>query len=619
MSFFSELKRRNVFRVGLLYLAVGWLILQATDVLSSLLELPTWVGKLVVILLAIGLPIALAISWLYELTPEGLKRDSSLTTGEVTRRETAGRLDLLTIIAAVLAILVIGADRLIPEHNLPGVKSDDVVALAVLPFVNLSSETDQEYFADGITEEVLNLLANVQGLRVTSRTSSFSFKGQSIDLPTIARKLGVTHVVEGSVRKAGNNVRVTAQLIDVDSDAHIWSQNYDREVTNVFGIQSDVAGQIARVLAIALSADELSLIGERPTTSLTAWQNFVTARSIYRNRVGWDDIDKSMTLVDAAIADDPTFARAHSLRSALLYSRAFSVSQPERADEMLQSAIETANYALELAPQLGEPYFILAQSALARGQLKDADQLFRDAIARAPNNADGRDSYGLFLLEAGYLDRAWAEKKRAAELDPLSPIISWQVAYAAVTVGHLEFVSEFAEKSRENGWPGWQPEAIEGAAAMQRKQIDVAEAHYAKAFPQLNKQVAEAFTTIRKKHIDEVSRASLNRQGAYGPPGAARFHVEVATGDLDAAFSTAWSELDVNSLTAADGSGGPARRSAGKLGEPIRADWWSPPTIEFRQDPRFTELMRAVGLIAFWQEHGWPDLCQPDGDQLQCR
>jgi TolB-like protein/tetratricopeptide (TPR) repeat protein len=618
MSFYSELKRRNVFHVALFYLAVGWLMLQATDVLSSLLELPIWVGKLVIFLLAMGLPVALILSWLYEMTPEGLTRDSALDPSESRRQGTVSRLNLLTILAAGLAIVVIVADRLLPEQNAPDGQPEQVVALAVLPFVNLSTDADQEFFADGITEEVLNLLANVQGMRVTSRTSSFSFKGQSVDLPTIAQKLGVSHVVEGSVRKEGNSVRVTAQLIDVAADAHIWSQTYEREVTNVFDIQSDVASQIARVLATAMSADELSLIGERPTTSLAAWQSFVIARSTYQSRVGGDDIEKSMSLVDAAIAEDPTFARAHSLRAALLYYRAISMDSAERAEEVLQSAVTTANHALELAPQLGEPYFVLAKCALVRGELNIANQMFRDAVERAPNNADGRDWYGSFLLDVGYFDRAWAESKRAAELDPLSAIISLHVAFAAVTVGQLDFVSEFAQKSRENGWPGWVPEAIEGAAAIQRNDMDAAEAHNKKALPDSVNQVADAFDAIRTRSISPEFQESLDTLPAYGPPGAAQFAVEVVAGHLDAAFATAWSVLDGNSLLAADGSGGPARLSEGRLGDPLEAAWWFQTSTEFRKDPRFAELMRAVGLVAFWREHGWPDLCQPAGDSVQC-
>jgi TolB-like protein len=311
-------------------------------------------------------------------------------------------LNLLTIAAAGLAILVIGLDRLIPEQNPPAASGEHRVALAVLPFVDLSSERDQEHFADGITEEILNLLANVRGLQVTSRTSAFSFKGQSADLPTIARSLGVSHIIEGSVRKAGDKVRVTTQLINVAEDAHIWSETYDRELTDVFAIQSDVAGQIARVLVTALSADEASLIGERPTRSLAAWQSFVAARSIYRSRLGADDIERAISLVDAAIEQDPEFARAHSLRAALLLGPALVGSLDRQTAANLQLAIATAEHALELAPSLGEPYFVLAKAAYWQGRLGDADRYFRDAIARAPNNADGRTWYGSFLASAGY-------------------------------------------------------------------------------------------------------------------------------------------------------------------------------------------------------------------------
>jgi tetratricopeptide (TPR) repeat protein len=335
--------------------------------------------------------------------------------------------------------------------------------------------------------------------------------------------------------------------------------------------------------------------------------------------VGGSDIEKSMSLIDAAIAEDPTFARAHSLRAALLYYRAITTDSVERADEVLQSAVATANYALELAPQLGEPYFVLAKCALVRGELNAADQMFRDALARAPNNADGRDWYGAFLLEMGYLDRGWAESKRAAELDPLSASISVHAAFAAVTVGQLDFVSEFTRKSRENGWPGWAPGAIEGAAAMQRNDMDAAEAHYKKALPNSVKQVTDAFDAIRAKHISPEFQESLDTLPAYGPPGVAQFGVEVNAGHLDAAFSTVWSDLDSNSLLAADGSGGPARRSGGQLGDPLDAGWWFQTHTEFRKDPRFAELVQALGLVAFWKEHGWPDLCQPADDSVQCR
>ncbi|MCI0516794.1 MAG: hypothetical protein L0Y45_03070 [Woeseiaceae bacterium] len=619
MSLLSELKRRNVFRVAVMYLAVSWLVLQATDVLGSLLGLPSWAGRLVVLLLIIGFPAALVFSWLYELTPEGIRRDSAMAPNESARRDTARRLNLLTIAAAGLAILVIGLDRLVPEQNRPADIGQDKVAIAVLPFIDLSSDKDQEHFGDGIAEEVLNLLANVQGLRVTSRTSSFSFKGQTEALPTIATKLGVSHIVEGSVRKSGTRMRVTAQLINVAADEHIWSETYDRELTDVFAIQSDVAGQIARVLTTALSADEASLIGERPTNSLAAWQNFVTARNIYRSRLNADDIDRALSLVDDAIEQDENFARAHSLRSALLLGPVFFEGMARHEAANLKEAIRTAEHALELAPRLGEPWFVLAQAAYWEGRLEDADRYFREGVSRAPNNADGRNWYGTFLISAGYLQRGWTEAQRAIDLDPLSPVISWQAAFAALVAGRFDAVQAYTVKARDNGWPNWQPSAIAAGAALQKGQFDEAEEKYLAALPPLQKNLAMAFEAIRSGKIDAATRELLDELDAYGPPGAARWNSEVLAGDIDAAFKTAWDHLDPDSLIDADGNGGPPRRADGHIGGILRGDWWFPATSEFRKDPRFPELMRAVGLLAFWQKNGWPDLCQPDGDTLQCR
>jgi TolB-like protein/Tfp pilus assembly protein PilF len=436
----------------------------------------------VVLLLIIGFPAALVFSWLYELTPEGIRRDSAVTPDESGRRDTARRLNLLTIAAAVLALLVVAVDRLVPEDRAPSETSQGIVAIAVLPFIDLSSDKDQEHFGDGISEEVLNLLANVQGLRVTSRTSSFSFKGQSADLPTIAAKLGVSHIVEGSVRKSGTRMRVTAQLINVAADEHIWSETYDRELTDVFAIQSDVAGQIARVLTTALSADEASLIGERPTNSLAAWQNFVAARNIYRSRLNADDIDRAISLVDDAIELDENFARAHSLRSALLPGPVFFGGFGRDEAASLQGAIQTAKHALQLAPRLGEPWFVLGQAAYWEGRLEDADAHFRQGVSRAPNNADGRNWYGAFLVSTGYLQRGWTEAQRAIDLDPLSPVISWQAAFVALVAGRLDAVQAYTVKARENGWPNWQPMAIEGGVAMQMGRLDEAEKLYLTPF-----------------------------------------------------------------------------------------------------------------------------------------
>jgi tetratricopeptide (TPR) repeat protein len=253
------------------------------------------------------------------------------------------------------------------------------------------------------------------------------------------------------------------------------------------------------------------------------------------------------------------------------------------------------------------------------GRLDDADRYFREAIIRAPNNADGRNWYGTFLLTTGYLRDAWSEKQRAAALDPLSPIIAWQVALAALIAGHDSVVRDFAVKSRENGWSSWESRVLEAGTLWQQRRYDEVEAHYNDVFPDQTEQIAKAFDAVRKRHIDADTRRMLDGLMAYGPPVVARFQIEVHAGDLDAAFATARSALTFRSMSSDAAAGDRQAPADGMTAEGIRPDWWGPSIDEFRQDPRFIELVTTSGLMDFWTEHGWPDLCQPVGDTLQCR
>jgi TolB-like protein len=267
MSFFEELKRRNVFRVGVAYVVASWLLLQITDVLVSLMGLPEFAGKLVVMLVAIGFIPVMIFSWAYEVTPEGIKRESEVERSESVTRETATRLNRITIGLLIAVAALVLVDRFMPgqpgdepestanvsaetPRDATGDPSTAVVeeiaaaavttpSVAVLPFVNMSADEENEYFSDGISEELLNLLVRIEGLRVPSRTSSFAFKGQNMDIRDIAKQLEVGHVLEGSVRKAGNRVRITAQLIDVTTDTHMWSDTYDRELEDIFRSQAN--------------------------------------------------------------------------------------------------------------------------------------------------------------------------------------------------------------------------------------------------------------------------------------------------------------------------------------------------------------------------------------------
>jgi TolB-like protein len=654
MSFWGELHRRNVVRVAALYVAASWLILQFIETVGSLLELPNWVGKLALLVLGLGMPVALGISWAYELTPDGLKRDGAVPRAESNRAGNAHRINVITLIVAVLAILTVALDRLAPSVDAPrpvaisgdagtaGETAPDanraaarsVTGIAVLPFANMSSDSEQVFFSDGITEEILNLLANIEGLRVTSRTSSFSFQGQTTDLPTIARKLGVSHIVEGSVRRDGDRVRVTAQLIDVESDTHLWSETYERQVDDVFAIQADIAGHIARALKIALGAEDLASIGQRPTVDIEAWQRFLQARYKLRNRKSVNDLDDALVLVDSAIARDPGFAGAHSLRALILLLRpswkpGFAVFEAHPSSEPGQQkgereaawsqAMIAANRALELDPGLGEPYAVRALFAQAHNQYADAYRNFEKAVARAPSNPEMRNWHGGFLLDAGYLQAGWAERQRAGELDPLSPLIAWHVGYAALILSRPDVIEAYTAKARENGWEGPEPLALEGGGAGERGDIDRAESLWIKALPQRADQIRMSVKAIRNHHVDAGTARMLETLAPYGPPGIGRFAVQAMSGDVDGSLATIRGTLDPTSLLKPDGSGGPARPNSGDgVGSVLRADWWMPESASMRRDPRFAEILREVGLVQFWREFGWPDKCRPVESGVTC-
>ena len=262
MSLIQELKRRNVIRVAVLYLIAAWLLLQLTDVLSSLLSVPESAGSIVVMLLVLGFFPVLIFSWVYEMTPEGLKREVDIDRSQSVTPDTGKKINTLIVVLLVLAIAGLVADRLIPESSvdtdvaavepveasLPvDLKSDDR-SIAVLPFADLSQDQDQQYFTDGLSEELLNLLVRVYDLSVASRTSSFAYRGSTLGIPEIARALNVGHVLEGSVRKDGDRIRITAQLIEAGTDRHLWSENFDRELNDIFAIQDEIANAIVSAL-----------------------------------------------------------------------------------------------------------------------------------------------------------------------------------------------------------------------------------------------------------------------------------------------------------------------------------------------------------------------------------
>ncbi len=439
MGVVSELRRRNVLRMLVLYVVAAWLIMQVAEVVIALANLPDWIGPGILGLLAIGFPIALTFSWFYELTPEGMKLEKDVDPAESITHVTGRRLDFLVISLLCAAVILFAVDKW-------WIGDPPDRSIAVLPFINMSDDPQQEYFSDGISEEILNLLAKVTELRVTSRSSAFSFKGQNLDVPTMAARLNVAHVLEGSVRKSGNQLRITAQLIDVITDTHLWSQTYDRELKNIFAIQDEIAAAVVDALKI-------TLLGEAPKASETnpeAYALYLQGRH-FHNRGTEESYKQAETLLKQALEIDSGFAPAWGELGALYNSQASASARP--FDEGYELARDTLQKALDIDPDYGRAYaglvmvemfydwdftaaFEHMQQALALnpgdafilhvaawlndnlGRIGDAIDLMQQSIALDPVSPKSHRRLGSMLYKAHRLEEATDSFQMTLSLSP---------------------------------------------------------------------------------------------------------------------------------------------------------------------------------------------------------
>jgi len=379
LSFFKELKRRNVFKVGIAYTVIAWLVAQVLQLVFESFGTPNWAIKTVLVLLATGLPFALFFAWAFEMTPEGLKRENEVDRSHSITPKTGKKLNLVITAVLVLAlgyfvfdkfVLSAGRETAAIVSALEEASSQALTeqaaneeatvvsdkSIAVLPFVNMSSDAEQEYFSDGISEEILNALAKVKGLQVTGRTSSFAFKGQNQDLRQIGEALGVENILEGSVRKSGNTVRITAQLIRADNGFHLWSETYDRELDNVFAIQDEIATNILQQLKATLLEEEETIV-TAARTSAEAYDLYLLARQRMYQRTG-PTIEAAAELLDRAIAIDPGYAPAYAQRgiaNMLLSEGAGTYGSIPREQADAQGKLYL-DKALQLDPDLAEAW-----------------------------------------------------------------------------------------------------------------------------------------------------------------------------------------------------------------------------------------------------------------------
>jgi TolB-like protein len=619
----AELKRRNVFRMAGLYLVGAWLVVQVAETLLPIFHTPDWVLQALVVLLALGLVPALVFSWLYELTPDGLRREGEVDPAQAMPSQTARRMDLLTLAGVAVLLVVTAADRWWPGTVSPAVApapdvnvsnssapapeaaSDSTHSIAVLPFVNLSPDPANAYFADGISEELLNILVGVDGLKVASRASSFSFRGKDTPLPEIARQLGVRHVLDGSVRKQDNRVRITAQLIEADSDTQLWSQTFERDLVDIFRVQEEIARAITTSLENVLGVRKVSVAA--PTADLEAYERFLRGRTRFYQRSGLDEANADLAF---AVERDPAFAEAW----AFLAAASFVVGNggyPTELDRqaLMARALSSAERALALNPEIGIALAVRGQMLVNSGddaEVAEGIRLLEQAADRISADTSPRLWAGLAWLSVGFVERALPHFQSAQDQDPLVGINNGYLGLAYATQGRWEAGGRLAHRAIElSGLPFWTNNIAVGLANAGREKEAWQLLHAAQPMlagvPQLGGDFLEGLLAALE---DPALRAAFLAANEYDPErdnGAAALVAALMFGDADRAFR-------------ADGP--PGTRLI------LTACAWLPSMGWLREHPRFYQRMEARGVVRFWDEQGYPGGCRPvedpAGRRLDC-
>jgi TolB-like protein/Tfp pilus assembly protein PilF len=459
-NFFAELKRRNVYKVGIAYIVAGWALSQGIAQVFPVFDIPNWIIRLIVLLIILGLPIALVLAWTFELTPQGIKRTETADAMPETARQKKHTWIYVVVIGGLFSIGLFFLGRYSakdatprpvtqPEAR-PGFQSEAATvsqkSIAVLPFDNLSRDPDNAYFCEGVQDEILTRLAKVADLKVISRTSTQHFKSTPDNLPQIAKQLGVAHILEGSVQKSNDQVRVNVQLINALTDAHLWADTYDRKLTDIFGVESEIAKTIAETLQARLTGSEKSSIAKTPTVNPEAYELYLKGRFFWNKRTG-DDLRKSIEYLKQAIAKDPGYALAYAaLADSYGLLRFYGGASPA---ESVMPAEAAAKKALELDDSLAEAHASLGLIATEELEVNRGVNELERAIQLNPNYATAHHWLGLALATLRQSDRSIGELKRALELDPLSMIINADLSIIYLYARRYDAAEAQARKTLE--------------------------------------------------------------------------------------------------------------------------------------------------------------------------
>ena len=606
MNFFGELKRRNVTRVAGVYIVVGWILVQVATALEESLGLPTWFDGTIVALLLIGLPVAIIFAWAFELTPEGVVRTEAVPDGQSITTDTGRKLDYALSIAIVALVIVIIWQQVSAPNNTaaPTVAADSAVttetsesaqpldaSVAVLPFADMSPEGDQEYFSDGLSEEILNLLVRAGKIEVASRTSAFQFKNTNLGIPEIAADLNVRHIVEGSVRKSGGTIRVTAQLIDTASDRHLWSNTYDRPLTaeNVFEIQDDVANSIFAALSAELGfARETSVRAKRKTDNVDAYTLFLRARSLFEGRI---DLDAADEFLQQATEMDPDFSEAWEYRAAnqfLMHDYGYSdlplSTLHERGLEFAQRALAIDPRSATAMAAISNIYVQQVRLGLGSHDWLDILEGYSKALEIDPRNASALNWRGLALGTVGNMSTALADFRHCVEYEPYYLPCRENLHWFLAETGQIEEAMRVFRESQDAGAAKSQFIHLGLLARTGNELMFKAATNDESALRgwRRHDELYDAFRTPDADHADLAASIADFFEANPGRDGSFIHTVLLPLGGARPLL---------------DGYG-----------------IWGPSGQKLRQTDNFKDFITRVGIFDYWKTNGFPEICRPRGD-----
>lgn len=586
-SLFSELKRRKVFKVGAAYLVVAWLAVQAASIGFPSFDAPAWALRIFILIALLGFPVTVVMAWVFDITPEGVKLDSRASGSK-----------LLFAAAALLTVLAVAWYFYGQPSFRKGDQATPMVtdknSIAVLPFANLSGKADQDYFSDGMTEELLNVLAKVPQLKVVARTSVFQFKDKGGDVREIGRKLGVSNIVEGSVRRDGPEVRITAQLIRVADGFHIWSETYDRKLESVFALQDEIARKIGAALKVSLGVS--APVAARAPIDPEAYDEYLKGRELLRQR---KDLPSAIAHLKAAVAKAPEFAAGWSSLS-LTYEVSFwytPTMTPALEAELLAGEAAAAEHASALEPEAATTQHAVGNVARAKFRYADAEQHYLRAMQLDPGYPDVREDYAELLFEVGRPEDSAPAARQLVKLDPYF-IVGWvRLRDAAAALDRRNEVEESVRQMRaiNPNYAAGKFGMLQYALAYRR--ADEARAALAEIVTRWPNDSTFAQTLLPWALGDSAIDPEKLRAALADAPENEGSYFLIARQDVDGY------NADIESRGAV-------------LEAYYFANLYSskPAGQAMLRDPRVKERLIRYGFPAYWREKGWPDVCRPLGE-----